>query len=92
MPWRLRLMFTVVGWFLPLLRLVQPRITTVQQAALPVVDMAVADEFAGQEGYFEARKKAESSPDSMDEKMQKLLWNESVAWCGLKREDTVVEL
>ena len=85
-------MFTILGWFLPLLRLLQPRISTVQQAAPPVVDIAVAEEFAGHEGYFEARKKVESSPDSMDVKMQKALWDESVAWCGLKQEGLVVEL
>jgi hypothetical protein len=92
MPMRLRIMFTILGWFIPLMSLLQPRISTVERAAPPVVDVAVANEFAGQEGYFEARKKTESSPDSMDEKMQKALWNESVAWCGLKREDTVVDL
>jgi hypothetical protein len=74
------------------LRLLKPRLTTVEDAAKPVVDVAVAKEFAGHEGYFEGRKKVNSSPDSMDEKMQRVLWERSVVWCGLKEEDTAIRL
>ncbi|KAF2821530.1 NAD(P)-binding protein [Ophiobolus disseminans] len=73
-------------------RLKTPRLVPVEQAARPVVDIAVADQFAGQEGYFEGPEKAASSPDSMDEEMQKVLWERSVAWCGLNVDDTIVSL
>jgi hypothetical protein len=87
-------MTTIVTWLLPLLRLlgVAPRLITVQQAAKPVVEVAVSNRFAGQEGYFEGEQKIDSSPDSMNVKKQKDLWRKSVEWCGLKSEDTVIEL
>ena len=91
-PMSVQIMIFIGSWLLPLLRLLQPRLSSVEQAAKPVIDIAVADEFAGQEGYFEGREKATSSPDSLDEDMQRKLWEKSVAWCGLKPEDTVIDL
>jgi hypothetical protein len=93
-------MITIACWLLPLLRLFQPRLMSAEHAAKPVVEVAVADGFAGQEGYFEndtktahdTQKRVVSSPDSLNEGMQKRLWRESVAWCGLKQEDTVINL
>jgi hypothetical protein len=82
----------VGGWLLPLLRLLQPSLTSVMQAARPVADIAVADEFLGQEGYFEGRMKAGSSPDSLNAQMQKILWERSVAWCKLEAGDTIIEI
>ena len=57
-----------------------------------MVEVAVADEFAGQEGYFESGEKADSSPDSMNEGMQKKLWSRSIAWSGLKAADTIISV
>ena len=91
-PMSVKIMITIGSWLLPLLRIFQPRLSSVEQAAKPVIDIAVADEFAGQEGYFEGRSTAQSSPDSLDLEMQVRLWEKSVAWCGLKPEDTVIEL
>ena len=87
-------MTTLVTWLLPLLRVfgVVPRVVTVEEAAKPVVEVAVSDRFAGQEGYFEGEQKMESSPDSMDEDMQNALWRKSVEWCGLRKEVTMLEL
>jgi hypothetical protein len=93
-PRKLQIMTTVVTWLLPLLKLlgIAPRLVTVEQAAKPVAELAVSDRFSGQEGYFEGEQKLDSSPDSMDVEMQKALWRRSVEWCGLQREDTVIEL
>jgi NAD(P)-dependent dehydrogenase (short-subunit alcohol dehydrogenase family) len=93
-PRKLQIMTTVVTWLLPLLKFlgVAPRLVTVEQAAKPVVEVSVSDRFSGQEGYFEGEQKLDSSPDSMDVEMQKALWRRSVEWCGLQREDTVIEL
>jgi len=85
-------MFTVAAWLAPLLRLFGLRLITVEQGAKPVVDVAIADEFAGLEGYLESGVKVNSSPDSLDESMQKRLWQQSVAWCGLKSADTVIKV
>jgi NAD(P)-dependent dehydrogenase (short-subunit alcohol dehydrogenase family) len=91
-PASVQRMATIGSWLLPVLRLLMPRLIPVKEAAKPIVDAAVAEEFAGQEGYFEGRKKADSSPDSMDEKMQRVLWEKSVVWCGLKEEATAIRL
>ena len=85
-------MTAIVTWLLPLLSYFSPRLTTVEQAAIAVVDIAVADKFAGQEGYFEGEKEAESSPDSLDANMQQALWQKSVEWCRLNKEDLVIDV
>lgn len=82
----------VAAYLLPLLRLLKPSVASVHQAGKPVVDLAVADEYAGQEGYFEGKAKVESSPDSHNEEVQRKLWKKSVEWCGLRARDTVIEL
>jgi hypothetical protein len=93
-PRNFQIMTTMVTWLLPLLRLfrVTSRIITVEEAAKPVIEVAVSDRFAGKEGYSEGEQKMESSPDSMDEDMQNALWRKSVEWCGLRKEDTMIEL
>jgi hypothetical protein len=83
-------MITIAAWLLPLLKYWQPSLTTVEQAAKPVVDIAVADEYAGQEGYFEGGVKKESSPESMNEDVQRQLWEKSMTWCRLNDGDSVI--
>jgi hypothetical protein len=90
-PQTIKILFTIVTWLLPLFRYFAPRLSTVEQAAIAFVDVAVADAFAGQEGYFEGREKVESSPDSLDVHMQQALWRKSVEWCGLDKEDLAIE-
>ncbi|RMZ68007.1 short-chain dehydrogenase [Pyrenophora seminiperda CCB06] len=91
-PRSLQIMAIVVTWLLPLLGFLVPRLAKVEQAAKPVVEVAVAERFAGQEGYFEGEQKVDSSPDSMEEKVQLALWCKSVEWCGLKEGDSSIEL
>lgn len=68
----------------------KPTLRRSADSAKDVVDLAVKEEFKGIDGHFEMRKKAASSPDSLDEEMQRRLWEKSVEWCGLKKEDTVL--
>ncbi|KAH5246005.1 hypothetical protein HBI71_182810 [Parastagonospora nodorum] len=91
-PMFIKVLMTIGSWLLPLLRLFQPALASVQQAAKPVVDLAVADEYAGQEGYFEGNAKVGSSFYSLIESVQGMLWAKSVEWCGLRAEDSVIEL
>jgi hypothetical protein len=88
----IKVLMTIGSWLLPLLRLFQPALVSVQHAAKPVVDLAVADEYAGHEGYFEGRDKVNSSFNSLIESVQGMLWAKSVEWCGLKVGDSVIEL
>jgi hypothetical protein len=87
-----QVLMTIGTWLLPLLRLIQPSLMSVEQAATPVVDIAMSDRYSGQEGYFEGSAKVRSSPDSLDEEMQKRLWEKSVEWCKLRAEDSIIEL
>ncbi|KAH7408824.1 short chain dehydrogenase/reductase SDR [Phaeosphaeria sp. MPI-PUGE-AT-0046c] len=91
-PRHIQIFAMVATYILPLLRLFMPSLSSVHQAAKPVVDLAVADEYAGQEGYFEGNAKIESSPESQNIEVQKKLWEETVNWCGLEAQDTVIEL
>ncbi|KAH6852136.1 short chain dehydrogenase/reductase SDR [Alternaria alternata] len=91
-PRIIQIVTTVVTWMLPLLRYFDPRLKTVEQAAIPFVDVAVSDKFAGQEGYFEGDKKVESSPDSLDIKMQQALWRKSFEWCKLNKEGLMIDV
>ncbi|KAG9377039.1 short-chain dehydrogenase/reductase sdr [Pyrenophora tritici-repentis] len=91
-PHHLQIMARIVTWLLPLLRFVVPRLMKVEQAAGSVVEVAVAEKFSGQEGYFEGEQKVNSSPESMEMKMQLALWRKSVEWCGLEQGETIVEL
>ncbi|KAL1796572.1 hypothetical protein ACET3X_005112 [Alternaria dauci] len=91
-PRIMQIMITVATWLLPLLSYFEPRLTTVEQAAIAFVDVAVADKFAGQEGYFEGVEKVESSPDSLDMEMQQALWRKSVEWCKLDKEVLMIDM
>jgi hypothetical protein len=91
-PTFVKVLMTIKSWLLPLLRLFQPSIMSVEQAAKPVVDVAMANRYAGQEGCYEGSPKVESSPDSLDEEMQRRLWEKSVEWCRLRAQDSVIEL
>ncbi|KAI4935188.1 uncharacterized protein J4E92_002476 [Alternaria infectoria] len=91
-PRTIQIMATVVTWLLPLIGYFQPRLVTVEQAAIAFVDVAVADRFDGQEGYFEGKNRVESSQDSLDVDIQQALWSRSVEWCGLDREDVPMGL
>ena len=91
-PRYLQIMAMIVTWLLPLLRILAPRLIKVEQAAKPVVEVAVAERFSGQEGYFEGEQKVDSSPDSMEVRTQLALWRKSVEWCGLKDGDSIIDL
>lgn len=91
-PKYIQIFAMIATYLLPLLRLIKPSVASVHQAAKPVVDLAVADEYAGQEGYFEGKAKAESSPDSQNAQVQKKLWERSVEWCEVKAQDTIIKL
>lgn len=80
----------VLTWLQPVLKYVKPSLRTSADAGKDVVELAVSEKFAGQEGHFEMRAKADSSPDSKNEEMQKRLWDKSVEWCGIEEKDTAL--
>ncbi|KAI8941943.1 hypothetical protein NX059_000057 [Plenodomus lindquistii] len=91
-PLYMRIVFPILNWLLPLLRLGNKRFVRVEQAAKAVVDITVADKYAGQEGYFEGTEKVSSSPASLDVDLQKALWARSIEWCKLEGKDVVIDI
>lgn len=76
----------IIGPFGPLLRLIDPTMRTVAQAAVDVIDLAVNEAYQGERGYFISLKKDTSSPESNDERKQDLIWFKSLGWVGIKPE------
>lgn len=77
----------------PLLRaLVDPTMRKASDAGVDVINLAVGEDYSHAEGYFTLGKKDESSPESMDEKKQELLWQKTLEWTGIGRVDTVLAL
>jgi hypothetical protein len=87
-----RILIGIAGFLQPLFKRLNPKMNTSAGAARDVVDLAVADEFAGRQGHFLFRNEDDSSPSSHDEEMQGRLFAKSVAWCGIRQEDTVLPL
>ena len=83
---------TIFSFLQPLIKYVAPQFNSTAGAARDVVDLAVADEFAGKEGHYLMRKAEDSSPDSHNEVVQGKLFAKSVEWCGIKQGDTVLRL
>ncbi|KAL1606532.1 hypothetical protein SLS60_003937 [Paraconiothyrium brasiliense] len=83
---------SIAGFLQPLVKWLNPRMNTSAGAARDVVDLAVAEEFAGKEGHYLVREPDDSSPDSHDEKIQGRLFAKSVEWCGIRQEDIAIPL
>ncbi|KAF2194381.1 short chain dehydrogenase/reductase SDR [Zopfia rhizophila CBS 207.26] len=86
------ILIRIVNWLQPLLKLVKPTLRRASDGAEDIINLAVSPQYAGQECYFEMNQKAESSPDSKNERLQALLWDKSLEWCKLDQNDTVLPL
>ncbi|KAF2465119.1 NAD(P)-binding protein [Lindgomyces ingoldianus] len=84
----------------PLLKLLNPAFRRSADAARDVIDLAVGPQYAGKDGYFIMRKKADSSDASKNsvsnryknEDMQGILWKKSLEWAGINQKDTALPL
>jgi hypothetical protein len=83
---------SIANFLQPVLKYLKPTLRRSAEAAEDVVDFAVSPECAGRQGYFIMRTKAESSRASLDEEMQRALWDKSVEWAGISQGDTVLPL
>lgn len=83
---------TIASFLQPLVKYLNPKLNTTHGAAKDVVDIAVADRFAGKQGHYLMSKEDGSSPDSQNEVVQGKLFTKSVQWCGMKQEDTILSL
>ncbi|CAL8576738.1 hypothetical protein XPA_002604 [Xanthoria parietina] len=75
----------------PLLRFMDPTMRTSAKAGADVMQLATNDAFPGVRGYFTMLKKDESSPDSLNEEKQQMLWAKSAEWAGVGKGDTALQ-
>ncbi|KAI1164028.1 NAD(P)-binding protein [Nemania serpens] len=76
---------------LPLLRFVNPTLRTAAPAAVDVIELALNPTYAGQRGYFIKLNKDESSPESNDKAKQKVVWNSTLEWARIGKNDTALQ-
>ncbi|KAH9905360.1 NAD(P)-binding protein [Xylariomycetidae sp. FL2044] len=74
--------------FKPLLRLKDPTMRTASEAAIDVVELAIAQGEKGEGGFYTLRERDESSPDSYDEDVQQRLWVKTLEWARITGENT----
>jgi hypothetical protein len=91
-PWLWYLVIRFANFIQPIAKYLIPTIRRSSEAAKDIVDLAVGQAYAGQEGHFLINNKADSSPESKDEEAQAALWAKSLEWCKLKQKDTVLTL
>jgi hypothetical protein len=81
-----------VNFVQPMLKHLVPKLRRTSEAAEDLIELAVGQKHGGQNGHFLMNKKADSSPESKDEKAQADLWAKSLEWCKLEQKDTVLLL
>ena len=91
-PWLWYLLISFANFIQPIVKFLIPTIRRTSEAAQDVVELAVGQKYAGQDGHFLINKKADSSPESKDEEAQAALWAKSLEWCKLEQKDTVLPL
>ncbi|KAH8602950.1 hypothetical protein B0O99DRAFT_16673 [Bisporella sp. PMI_857] len=87
-PWMQYLFKFVIRPLQPLLSFRDPSMRTSAEASVDVMDLAMSKLAPGERGYFKLREKVDSSPDSMDEKKQQLLWSKTEEWAGMDGTST----
>ena len=55
------------------------------EAGPHLIDLALRKAHPKERGHFELEKKVESSPDSLNEEKQDLIWNKTLEWAGLTK-------
>lgn len=85
--WRI-LLGGVLNWLQPVVKYAKPALRHAKDAAPDLIEVAVGDRFTGKSGYYMMLNEGESSPESKDQNKQRLLWDKSVEWCGVRKDDT----
>lgn len=71
----------------PLMRFMDPTMRTARDAGIDVAKLATNTAFPGERGFFTMLKKDVSSPASLDVKVQEALWEKTLQWTGVNRQD-----
>ncbi|CAI6334210.1 unnamed protein product [Periconia digitata] len=71
--------------FQPILCYINPTMRSVTEVGPVLMDLALQKSHPGERGHFDFRTKSDSSPASMDEKKQDLIWEKTLEWAGLTK-------
>ncbi|XDG05315.1 hypothetical protein ABKA04_004930 [Annulohypoxylon sp. FPYF3050] len=78
--------------FMPIIRhLADPTFRSSAETASDVVKLAVDEEYQGEQGYFTLLKKDDSDPLTMDEHVQQKLWQKSLQWARITKDNTALK-
>ncbi|KAE8353442.1 hypothetical protein BDV28DRAFT_148101 [Aspergillus coremiiformis] len=86
--WFVRVLFSTLNLFMPLLAFLTDEIRSTRQSAKDLVEVAVGPGFRDVRGYVKGRRVGEPAVISQDARKQDLLWKASWRWSGLTDEET----
>jgi hypothetical protein len=91
-PLALRTSMYIAGRLLPLLQFFSNSIKTTKAIGLDLITMSLGPNMAGQRGYFECQKQANSSTESQNEVIQEEVWMACVRWARLGQSETILHI
>ncbi|KAI1254407.1 hypothetical protein MGN70_003809 [Eutypa lata] len=72
-------------------RLVDPTFRSAAEAGVELAELAVDKARPGERGYFTLLEKDESDPITMDEDVQKRVWQKSLEWAKITKDNTALK-
>jgi hypothetical protein len=75
----------------PILKFVVPTLRTTTLAAKDLIEIAVGDDYRDVNGYYLMSSKDSSSPESLDEKKQEMVWKKSLQWASISPDETALK-
>jgi NAD(P)-dependent dehydrogenase (short-subunit alcohol dehydrogenase family) len=86
----IRRVFGIINVMMPLLRHLTSAVRTTADAGRDLVALSVGAEFQGKRGYFLGKHEAPPARVSLDEEVQKRLWEACWEWAGVTKGETVL--
>ncbi|KAI0891975.1 hypothetical protein F4806DRAFT_500555 [Annulohypoxylon nitens] len=78
--------------FIPIIRrLADPTFRSSAEAASDVVKLAVDEKYQREQGYFTLLEKDDSDPLTMDEHVQQRVWQKSLQWAKITKDNTALK-
>ncbi|KAH8647545.1 putative short-chain dehydrogenase [Tricladium varicosporioides] len=72
-------------------RLADPTFRTSAEAGVDIAELAVDKAHPGEHGYFTLLKKDESDPVTMDQDIQRKVWQKSLEWAKITKDNTALK-
>ncbi|KAI1213587.1 putative short-chain dehydrogenase [Annulohypoxylon truncatum] len=78
--------------FMSMIRyLADPTFRSSAEAAVDVIKLAVDKAYQGEQGYFTLLQKDDSDPITMDESVQQRVWQKSLEWAKITKNNTALK-